>query len=46
MAKLDLPYPKFIDFAVPGNRRCGVCPDDLPGNLEKYCAQMTASRQG
>lgn len=46
MAKLDLPYPKFIDFAVPGNRRCGVCPDGLPGNLEKYCAQMTASRQG
>lgn len=46
MAKLDLPYPKFIDFAVPGNRRCGVCPDDLPENLEKYCAQMTESRQG
>lgn len=46
MANLDLPYPKFIDYAVPGNRRCGVCPDDLPENLEKYCAQMTESRQG
>ena len=46
MANLDLPHPKFIDFAVPGNRRCGVCPDDLPENLEKYCAQMTESRQG
>ena len=46
MANLNLPYPKFIDYAVPGNRRCGVCPDDLPENLEKYCAQMTESRQG
>ena len=27
MANLNLPYPKFIDYAVPGNRLCGVCPD-------------------
>ena len=46
MANLNLPYPKFIDFAVPGNRQCGVCPDDLPENLAKYCNQMTESPQG
>ena len=46
MAKLDLPYPKFIDFAVPGNQQCGACPDHLPENLEKYCRQMTESVQG
>lgn len=46
MANLNLPYPKFIDYAVPGNKRCGVCPPDLPDNLEKYCQQMTESPQG
>lgn len=46
MDNLNLPYPKFIDFAVPGNRQCGVCPDHLPENLEKYCGQMTCSPQG
>lgn len=46
MSSLDLPYPKFIDYAVPGNRQCGVCPDHLPENLEKYCAHMTDSVQG
>lgn len=46
MAGLNLPYPKFIDYAVPGNRQCGVCPSGLPENLEKYCRQMTASPQG
>jgi glyoxylase-like metal-dependent hydrolase (beta-lactamase superfamily II) len=46
MANLNLPYPKFIDFAVPGNRQCGVCPTDLPENLERYCRQMTSSPQG
>lgn len=46
MENLDLPYPKFIDHAVPGNRQCGVCPSDLPENLEKYCAQVTDSPQG
>ncbi len=46
MAGLNLPYPKFIDYAVPGNLRCGVCPDDLPGNLAAYCRQMTQSPQG
>ena len=46
MANLNLPYPKFIDYAVPGNLQCGVCPDHLPENLEKYCGHMTESRQG
>lgn len=46
MAALQLPYPKFIDHAVPGNRQCGVCPDDLPAQLQAYCAQMTESPQG
>lgn len=40
MAALDLPYPTFIEYAVPGNLLCGVCPDDLPADLEKYCRQM------
>jgi hypothetical protein len=46
MARLDLPYPKFIDFAVPGNRLCGVCPPDVPEHLASYCRQMTNSPQG
>ena len=46
MANLNLPYPKFIDYAVPGNKQCGVCPVDLPQNLERYCLQMTDSPQG
>ena len=46
MANLKLPYPKFIDYAVPGNRQCGVCPQDLPDNLANYCHQMTESPQG
>ena len=46
MAGLNLPYPKFIDYAVPGNKQCGVCPTDLPDNLGKYCQQMTNSPQG
>lgn len=46
MASLNLPYPKFIDYAVPGNKQCGVCPSDLPENLGKYCQQMAESPQG
>jgi sulfur dioxygenase len=46
MAGLNLPYPKFIDYAVPGNRQCGACPDDLPEQLQAYCGRMTESRQG
>jgi len=46
MLELDLPYPDFIDYAVPGNRLCGECPEDLPERLDEYCAQMTKSPQG
>jgi glyoxylase-like metal-dependent hydrolase (beta-lactamase superfamily II) len=46
MAELKLAYPKFIDYAVPGNRRCGVCPDGLPEELQAYCVSMTHSPQG
>lgn len=46
MANLNLPYPKFIDFAVPGNRQCGVCPDALPDQLRQYCEKMGYSPQG
>lgn len=46
MAGLNLPYPKFIDFAVPGNRECGVCPTDMPEHLRAYCERMAHSPQG
>lgn len=46
MRNLNLPYPKFIDYAVPGNQQCGVCPSHLPEDLAKYCKQMTESPQG
>jgi sulfur dioxygenase len=46
MASLDLAYPRFIDYAVPGNRACGECPADLPQELNKYCGQMAESPQG
>lgn len=46
MEEMDLAYPKFIDYAVPGNRQCGVCPPDVPEHLEQYCAEMQESLQG
>lgn len=46
MADLELPYPKFIDYAVPGNRQCGVCPHGLPQSMKAYCERMTESPQG
>jgi sulfur dioxygenase len=46
MHELKLAYPKFIDHAVPGNRRCGVCPDDLDEQLRRYCENMSRSPQG
>lgn len=32
--------------AVPGNRRCGECPHDLPEQLRECCEQMAESPQG
>ncbi|MBK1717031.1 MBL fold metallo-hydrolase [Thiocystis violacea] len=46
MSALDLAYPTFIDHAVPGNRECGVCPADVPEDLQRYCERMGESRQG
>jgi glyoxylase-like metal-dependent hydrolase (beta-lactamase superfamily II) len=46
MSNLKLAYPKFIDYAVPGNRQCGVCPSDLPEHLQEYCHHMAHSPQG
>lgn len=46
MNALDLAYPKFIDYAVPGNRDCGACPPGVPEHLQQYCAQIAESRQG
>jgi sulfur dioxygenase len=46
MGALNLPYPKFIDYAVPGNRRCGVCPEELPDSLTQFCEDIGESRQG
>lgn len=46
MENLDLPYPKFIDYAVPGNQACGQCAPELPDNLQQYCREMADSPQG
>jgi glyoxylase-like metal-dependent hydrolase (beta-lactamase superfamily II) len=43
MNSLDLPYPRKIDFAVPGNQRCGECPDNVP---EQYRAPCLRGDQG
>ncbi len=37
MDGLDLPYPRKIDFAVPGNRDCGRCPDNVPPEFSAPC---------
>jgi glyoxylase-like metal-dependent hydrolase (beta-lactamase superfamily II) len=46
MNGLDLAYPKFIDFALPGNLACGVCPAGVPDHLQQYCEQIGQTRQG
>ncbi|MFA5170112.1 MAG: MBL fold metallo-hydrolase [Sulfuriferula sp.] len=46
MTNLNLAYPKFIDYAVPGNRECGVCSPDVPDALQQYCDQIRDSQQG
>ena len=37
MNLLDLPYPRKIDFAVPGNTACGECPDNVPEEYRGPC---------
>ena len=46
MRSLKLAYPKFIDYAVPGNRECGVCPTGVPEDLQQYCEHIAGSLQG
>jgi len=46
MNNLNLDYPKFIDYAVPGNQGCGSCPPGVPEHLQQYCTQIAESRQG
>lgn len=37
MDNLDLPYPRKIDFAVPGNQECGKCPEQIPEKFRGPC---------
>ena len=37
MNEMDLPYPKKIDWALPGNEGCGICPDNLPEDKKHLC---------
>lgn len=46
MDQLNLPYPKFIDYAVPGNRNCGVCTEVLPEHLRGYGEVTREAPQG
>lgn len=43
MDGLELPYPRKIDFAVPGNQQCGACPESVP---EQYRGLCERSDQG
>jgi sulfur dioxygenase len=43
MTTMDLPYPRKIDFAVPGNQQCGICPDNVP---QQYRGPCDKSDQG
>jgi sulfur dioxygenase len=43
MDGMDLPYPRKIDFAVPGNGQCGKCPDNVP---EEYRGPCSLHEQG
>jgi glyoxylase-like metal-dependent hydrolase (beta-lactamase superfamily II) len=40
MNGLNLPYPRKIDFAVPGNLQCGECPSDMPEEFSGPCARF------
>lgn len=37
MNGLGLPYPRKIDFAVPGNEMCGKCPPNVPKEYRGPC---------
>jgi len=44
MDNLDLPYPRKIDFAVPGNEQCGQCPDNVPDKFSGPCQRHDQGR--
>jgi len=46
MNGLKLAYPRFIDFAVPGNREFGASPSGVPEHLPLHCVQIAERRQG
>jgi len=46
MAGLALPYPKKMDFAVPGNRECGRCPDEVLSRMHAICEPSVQGAQG
>ncbi len=37
MQGLNLPYPRKIDYAVPGNQLCGQCPANVPEAYRQRC---------
>ena len=39
MHELDLPTPEKMNYAVPGNLKCGQCPDNIPSGIEPFCLQ-------
>jgi hypothetical protein len=39
MQEMDLPYPRKIDFAVPGNEACGICPPNTPQEYRHPCLE-------
>lgn len=41
MNTMNLPYPRKIDFAVPGNQACGECPENVPEQYRGPC-EITA----
>lgn len=38
MSELKLPFPTKMQFAVPGNQLCGLCPPDTPEEFRQKCA--------
>jgi sulfur dioxygenase len=40
MNDLELPYPRKIDFAVPGNEQCGKCPANVPPEFQGPCLRF------
>ena len=40
MQGMNLPYPRKIDFAVPGNEHCGECPDNVPEQYRMPCERQ------